>query len=110
MDTATRVKAAADAVKSSIMAPNEARKRYFDLGPVKGGESPYAQQQLFSLATLAERDEAEPFSKPTAAPEADPPAAPDEAEAKRLRAIRRATLEFRRLAAQEHSADAKLLH
>jgi HK97 family phage portal protein len=109
MDSATRVKAASDAVKASIMAPNEARKRYFDLGPVKGGESPYAQQQLFSLATLAERDEAEPFSKPTPAPEAAPPQpVRDEAEAKRLKAIRLATREFRRLAAQERDAHAKL--
>jgi HK97 family phage portal protein len=104
MDSATRVKAASDAVKASIMAPNEARKRYFDLGPVKGGESPYAQQQLFSLATLAERDEAEPFSKPIPAPQADrPPPAPDEA-AKRFQTIRQATREFRRLTARERDA------
>jgi HK97 family phage portal protein len=106
MDSATRVKAASDAVKASIMAPNEARKRYFDLGPVKGGESPYAQQQLFSLATLAERDEAEPFSKPTPGPTAAPPAPVDDAENKRLRAIRQATKELRRLAARERDANA----
>jgi hypothetical protein len=106
MDSATRVKAASDAVKASIMAPNEARKRYFDLGPVKGGESPYAQQQLFSLATLAERDEAEPFSKPTPGPTAAPPSPADDAENKPLRAIRQATKEFRRLAARERDANA----
>lgn len=68
MDTATRVKAASDAIGSGGMAPNEARKRYFDLGPVKGGDSPYLQMQNFSLAALDERDKDKPFSKPTAPP------------------------------------------
>ena len=40
MDTATKVKAAADALQAGSMSPNEARKRYFDLGPTEGGESP----------------------------------------------------------------------
>lgn len=57
MDTSTKVKAAADAIGSGAMAPNEARQRYFDLGPVEGGESPYLQQQNFSLAALHRRDQ-----------------------------------------------------
>ena len=56
MDTATKVKAA-DAVGSGTMAPNEARRRYFDLGPTEGGESPYLQVQNHSLAALAKRDQ-----------------------------------------------------
>ena len=39
MDTATLVKASAEAIKGGGMAPNEARARYLELGPVAGGES-----------------------------------------------------------------------
>jgi HK97 family phage portal protein len=63
MDTATRTKAAADAIGAGAMSPNEARRKYFGLGPVDGGDTPYLQQQMFSLAALAERDAAEPFAK-----------------------------------------------
>ena len=70
MDTATQVKALADAVGAGIMAPNEARRR-LNLGPVKGGVSPYLQQQNFSLAALDKRDKDDPFSKPAPAPVAD---------------------------------------
>lgn len=76
MDTASRVKAAADAIGSGAMAPNEARFRYFDLGPVKGGESPYLQQQQFSLSALAERDRDKPFAKPKPAAPATPAESP----------------------------------
>lgn len=71
MDTATRVKAGADAIGSGGMSPNEARARFFDLPPAVGGESPMIQQQNFSLAALAKRDaKADPFS-------ASAPATPD---------------------------------
>jgi HK97 family phage portal protein len=72
MDTATKTKAAADAIGSGAMAPNEARKRYFDLGPVTGGNSVYMQQQMFSLEALAQRDAADPFAVPEPAPMAAP--------------------------------------
>lgn len=63
MDTATRVKAGMDAIKSGGVSPNEARRRFFDLGPVQGGESPYLQQQNYSLSALAKRDAGEdPFA------------------------------------------------
>ena len=45
MDTETRTNAAQSAIDSGAMSPNEARETYFGLGPVKGGESPLAQQQ-----------------------------------------------------------------
>ena len=109
MDTATKVKAASDAVGSGTVAPNEARRRYFDLGPVKGGDSPYLQQQNFSLAALHERDHNKPFSKPTEPTEPEPPSVAEEAEARRMRALRAATREFHRLATQER-ANAKLIH
>jgi HK97 family phage portal protein len=68
MDTATRTKAAADAIGSGALAPDEARAKYFGLGPVPGGDSPYLQQQYYSLAALAARDAAKPFAPPPPAP------------------------------------------
>jgi hypothetical protein len=50
------------------MSPDEARERYFGLGPVEGGDTPYMQQQMFSLKALAQRDKNDPFSKPAPAP------------------------------------------
>jgi len=70
MDTPTRTQAARDAIGSGAMSPNEARLKYFGLGPVEGGDTPYLQQQMFSLAALAERDAGDPFAKP--APRAVP--------------------------------------
>jgi HK97 family phage portal protein len=67
MDTATKVKAVGDAIRAGFLAPNEGRKK-FDLGPVEGGESPYLQEQNFSLAALAKRDAGDPFAKPEPAP------------------------------------------
>ena len=74
MDTASRTQTARDAIGSGSMAPNEARKRYFNLGPVEGGETPYLQVQNYSLAALAKRDNADPFAKPEPKPkeETDP--------------------------------------
>lgn len=72
MDAAAKSKAAQDGIGSGGMSPNEARKRYYALGPVEGGESPYLQQQYYSLAALSERDAAQPFAKP--APAQPPPA------------------------------------
>jgi HK97 family phage portal protein len=72
MDTATRTKAAGDAISTGGMAPDEARKKYFGLGPVPGGATPYMQQQMFSLAALAERDANQPFAKPATPPPAPP--------------------------------------
>lgn len=72
MDTAAKVKAAADAIGAGFLKPNEAR-RQFDLKPVKGGDTPYLQQQNFSLAALDKRDRGDPFAKPAApAPAATP--------------------------------------
>lgn len=55
MDTATKVKTYGDAVKAALFSPDEARKK-FDLRPTPGGDTPYLQQQNFSLAALAKRD------------------------------------------------------
>jgi len=74
MDTATKTKAAHDAISAGAMSPNEARLKYFGLGPVPGGESPFLQQQYYSLEALAMRDLSAP------APVAAPPASPVPAE------------------------------
>ena len=83
MVTATKVKAAAESIGAGALSPNEARFKYFGLGKVEGGDSPYMQQQNFSLAALAKRDADDPFSKPAApapAPAALPEADADEAD------------------------------
>jgi HK97 family phage portal protein len=82
MDTATKVKASADAIKGGGMAPNEARARYLDLGPVPGGAMPYLQQQNYSLEALAKRDAgADPFGTAAPAPEPEEPPDPTQATA-----------------------------
>lgn len=76
MDTATQYKAISDGINGGFLAPNEGRKK-IDLKPVAGGDTPYLQQQNFSLAALEKRDaQADPFaSKAPAAPAAsDKPA------------------------------------
>jgi HK97 family phage portal protein len=56
-------------VKAGVMSPNEARRKEGRHG-VAGGETPYLQQQNFSLAALAKRDASDdPFgTKPKPAP------------------------------------------
>jgi HK97 family phage portal protein len=62
MDRATQMKTLADGVKGGIVAPNEARKE-LGLQPVEGGNTPYLQQQNYSLEALGKRDSQEdPFA------------------------------------------------
>jgi len=70
MDTATKTKAAHEAIAAGALSPNEARRKYFGLGPVPGGDSPFLQSQYYSLEALAMRDLAAP------AQDANTPAAP----------------------------------
>ena len=70
MDHATRTKSASEAIGGSGMTPNEARRHYFALPPIAGGDSAYMQQQNFSLEALAKRDRDDPFSKAPDAPSA----------------------------------------
>jgi HK97 family phage portal protein len=76
MDTSTAVQAESQAVGAGIKAINEARRR-FDLPPVEGGETPYLQQQNYSLKALAERDKTNPLVAPPTPPapkqETNPP-------------------------------------
>jgi HK97 family phage portal protein len=69
-DTATLTSALRDQVGAGITAPNEARRR-LNLPPATGGETPYLQQQNYSLAALAARDESgDAFGTGTARQEA----------------------------------------
>lgn len=70
MDTATRTEAALKSIGSGGMAPNEARKRFFGLGPVAGGDTPYMQNQMWPLKQLASR----PTPTDPAIPTVTPPA------------------------------------
>lgn len=67
MDTATMVEAEAKAVGAGVKSPNESRRR-MGLKPTKGGETPYLQQQNYSLAALADRDSENPLAAPPAEP------------------------------------------
>jgi HK97 family phage portal protein len=89
MDTATKTKAAQEGIGGGALKPDEARMKYFGLGPVKGGDTPYMQQQYFSLAALAERDANNPLGQPPAPVPAPPPSDPNAVDfAAYARAIR----------------------
>lgn len=79
MDPLSLIEADAKAVGAGIMAPNESRA-HFNLAPVNGGDTPYLQQQNYSLSALDKRDTGtDPFAsnKPPATPAPDnPPPAP----------------------------------
>jgi HK97 family phage portal protein len=78
MDSTTQVAAIQVAVGAGVMAPNEARAK-LDLKPVEGGESPYLQEQNYSLAALARRDaQADPFAPNTPALPPPPAEEPDD--------------------------------
>ena len=81
MDTGARYAANSEAVKGGWKAPNEVRRKE-QLPPVAGGDSPYLQQQNYSLAALAKRDAKEdPFAtKPATPAPAEPPTEPANAE------------------------------
>lgn len=85
MTLATKLK---EEVGSGIRAPNEAR-RALNLPSVDGGDTPYLQQQNFSLSALNRRDAREdPFatSKPERKPDPQEPP-PDEQNLKALTAF-----------------------
>jgi HK97 family phage portal protein len=87
MDSVTQVTAIRDAVGAGVMSPNEGRSK-LDLKPVKGGESPYLQQQNYSLAALATRDtQADPFAPKTPPALPPPAAAPAPADAASAAAV-----------------------
>jgi len=72
MDSQTQITVLAEAVSKGILSPNEAR-RVLGYPDATGGESPMAQQQMFTLEALAERANA-PALPSTPAPAATPSA------------------------------------
>lgn len=70
MDTATKTAVAKDGIGAGFLKPNEARAK-FNLPPVKGGDTPYLQQQNYSLSALDERDKLGPLT--TSGPGGQPP-------------------------------------
>jgi HK97 family phage portal protein len=77
MATEIKTKAAHDAIGAGAMSPNEARLKYFGLGPVPGGDTPYLQAQYWPLESLAMRELA---ISPPSVPTPEPIAAPEEVE------------------------------
>jgi HK97 family phage portal protein len=78
MDTVSKATATQQLVGAGVLAPNEARAK-FDLPPKSGGDSPYLQQQNYSLEALAKRDAQEdPFGMSKPEPQTAP--VPDEEE------------------------------
>ena len=97
MDSTSLVNVVKEAVGAGVMSPNEGRAK-FDLMPVDGGDSPYLQQQNYSLAALAKRDaQADPFApatppapppQPTAADGAQPADKPPKPDPQKLAAMK----------------------
>jgi HK97 family phage portal protein len=67
LDNTTRVNAAKTALTGG-MTPDEARSKFFDLGPIEGGDTVYMQQQMWPLKQLAERDIPVPTNTPGQGP------------------------------------------
>ncbi|HCI6749363.1 TPA: phage portal protein [Klebsiella variicola subsp. variicola] len=67
MDTSARYKSHSEAIGGGWLSPNEARRKE-NMSPVDGGDSPYLQQQNYSLAALNKRDtQQDPFTTNTPA-------------------------------------------
>lgn len=73
MDAATLMTMLKEGVVGGILAPNEARARV-NLPPVKGGNSPFLQQQMWSLQDLANRADIPGLTPPAPVPAIAPPA------------------------------------
>jgi HK97 family phage portal protein len=97
MDTETKTKAAAEGIGAGALAPNEARKRYFDLGPVDGGATPYLQQQNYSLAALAKRDALAPVAPDVPVPPPADPAPDLEASSAAVLTLVRSSVPYQKL-------------
>jgi HK97 family phage portal protein len=76
MDSATMMAVIRDGVGAGVLKPNEGRAR-INLRPVKGGDTPYLQQQNWSLQDLDERSknpqltQAPPAAEPDDEPDSD---------------------------------------
>jgi len=93
MDSVTQMNVIKEGIGAGILSPNEGRKE-LDLKPVEGGESPYLQQQNYSLAALAKRDAQDPLSAPPPAPPEPETQEPVDMQLFFERALFHATKEF----------------
>jgi HK97 family phage portal protein len=84
MDAKTQVATLTDGIKGGLYTPNEARAKV-DKTALPGGDTVYLQQQMYSLAALAERDESSPFAKPE--PPVVPPVLPPADDARAMQAL-----------------------
>ncbi len=73
MDTTALFESNNKAIAGGWMSPDEARQKK-NMPPVDGGDTPYLQQQNYSLGALAKRDaQDDPFASKTSAPMPTPP-------------------------------------
>jgi len=63
MDPKTQAEVDALLIRSAVMSPNEARVGW-NLPPVKGGETPFLQQQMWAIDLLSERSPPDDFPMP----------------------------------------------
>jgi HK97 family phage portal protein len=77
MDSSTMMDVISKGVGSGVLTPNEGRAR-LNLGPMKGGGTPYLQQQNWSLADLDERSKNPILTPPTQTPVTTEPEEADE--------------------------------
>jgi HK97 family phage portal protein len=79
MDSATMIDYISKGIGCGVMKPNEGRL-LLNADPVEGGDTPYLQQQNYSLAALNKRDTQDPVpaSTPTPTPTPTPPDEPDD--------------------------------
>lgn len=71
MDAISRGNAAKNGIGGPL-SPNEARKKYYGLGPVDGGDTPILQQQYWPIDQLAQRAVPAIPVTPTQPPATDP--------------------------------------
>jgi len=86
MDSTTKTKIATDAIVGGVLSPNESRAKYFGLGGVDGGDTPYMQQQMVSIAALSKRD-ASDWLAPTPPPAPLPAVVEDDGDDLDLNAL-----------------------
>ena len=78
MDSTTRTNSAQTSITSGGMTINEARRKFFDLGPIAGGDTPYMQQQMWPLNQLANRSIPAIPAAPQPMPTTETPTAPED--------------------------------
>lgn len=87
MDSGGLITMLKDGVSAGIFSPNEARAEVGE-GPVEGGDTPYLQQQNYSLEALSKRDaKDDPFGTANPPPPVDPAANDNAAAAQRAMAL-----------------------